>query len=268
MPRPRREITAPETSSLTTPSSQSALLLTTASETNTVPAVAPDALISTQSVPGVPRYIIDRARCAWINNGSSREFETCINGYLNYDGRDGLDVNVGNLAAFVPFNQVQAFCKTYRNDCVKAAQANFKRVYDATRLNSRCLYDAGRELKMTDARMKSVKFGVVLGGNALIAAGGFYTGFKIVDWPTWLRAANASASSALGVVFNEWAFAWLYTASFQDAGSSVVGAMLVASYKVAANLPEYFRTFDYGGVVRAVQATCPPNAHFAADELP
>ena len=250
------------------PALQAASSLDTASETAVGAETLSDAPITTQSVPGEPRYNIDRSRCAWINNGGSREFETCISSFLNSDPNAGMFVSTGvGSQSFVPFNKVQSFCQRNLQACVNQANYSFKRILDATELNGRCSYNAGRELKMSDTRMKSIKFGVVLGGNALIAAGGTYAAFKIVDWPHWLRAASAGSAAALATAFNEWAFAWLYTASFNNSGHSVVGAMMVASYKMASNLPEYFRAFDYAGVVREVQMTCPPNAHFVADEL-
>jgi len=247
---------------------QAAPLLDTASATAEVDEVLPDTPVTTQSVPGEPRYNIDRSQCAWIKNGGSREFETCISRFLKLDPHAGMFVSLGgSRQTFVPFDKVPSFCQGNLQACVNEANFYLKRVLNATRLNAKCSFNPGRELKMSDTRMKSIKFGVVVGGNALIAAGGTYTAFKIIDWPNWLRAGGAGGVAALATAFNEWAFAWLYTSSFKDSGPSVVATMMVASYKMAANLPEYFRTLDYGGVVREVQMTCPPNAHFVADEL-
>lgn len=188
-----------------------------------------------------------------------------------YDSDRGVNVAVNGVYKFSKFSNLTNFCTTYLAECKSEAKAQLLKILNATRPKAACGTVGAASLRPLTkvALMQKIKLAVLMTGSGLIAGIGVISAYQVPTYQIYLKAIIVGGSVAMGSAFAEWAYAWLYTTTWSNMGTSVVAGILAGSFGVVQELPADFGQSTIGGVNTLIEGgTCPNNWAAAVDYLP
>ena len=167
-------------------------------------------------------------------------FVTCTpTGLMTSD--QAMSIRKGTGYVSVQYKNMISWCTSNKANCVTKLKTTLNAILANSRPKAACgtvgSASAGQiTLQQQTTKMKVVKLAVTVGGIMIIGVSGSVSGYALAPYAVYLKALTASAFTLVGAVYGEWAWAWLYTASYTDSGASVVASLLVAAYETLNNL--------------------------------
>jgi hypothetical protein len=167
-------------------------------------------------------------------------FVTCTpTGLMTSD--KAMSIKKGTSYVSVQYKNLISWCKNNKLNCVTKLKTTLNTILVNSKPKAACgtvgNASAGQiTVQQQTTKMKVVKLAVTVGGIMIIGASGATAGFALAPYAVYLKVLTGSGFTLVGAIYGEWAWAWLYTASYTDSGPSVVASLLVAAYETLGNL--------------------------------